>query len=143
MSSGLISASTCSSSASLGCRGKAAGLVLQVLRAQQRKLRVRSFIFACGFLDLFLSKVLFPRSYYFVVVGVVAALTVDLFSRCDGSLLLPETLRANQKRRICQDFGQQLPIPFFYTVRLLHISTRSTQKLSPNTYVPGTSYIAM
>jgi hypothetical protein len=49
MSSGLISASTCSSSASLGCRGKAAGFVLQVLRAQQRKLRVRSFILKCVF----------------------------------------------------------------------------------------------
>ena len=52
MSKGLISASTCSSSASLGCRGKAAGLVLQVLRAQQRKLRVRSFILCvCVFLE--------------------------------------------------------------------------------------------
>jgi hypothetical protein len=49
MSSGLISASTCSSSASLGWRGKAAGFVLQVLRAQQRKLRVRSFILKCVF----------------------------------------------------------------------------------------------
>jgi hypothetical protein len=55
MSSGLISASTCSSSASLGWRGKAAGLVLQVLRAQQRKLRVRSFILAV-FLSFFLES---------------------------------------------------------------------------------------
>jgi hypothetical protein len=47
--SGLISASICSSSASFGCRGKAEGLVLQVLRAQQRKLRVRSFIFDTSF----------------------------------------------------------------------------------------------
>ena len=57
MSSGLISASTCSSSASLGCRGKAAGLVLQVLRAQQRKLRVRSFILNVSFfLEQFWSE---------------------------------------------------------------------------------------
>ena len=52
MSSGLISASTCSSSASLGWSGKAAGLVLQVLRAQQRKFRVRSFILSVGIILL-------------------------------------------------------------------------------------------
>lgn len=39
------SASTISSSASRGCRGKDAGFVLQALMAQVRKLRVRSFIF--------------------------------------------------------------------------------------------------
>lgn len=42
----LRSVSTISSSASRGCRGKEAGLVLQVLMAQVRKLRVRSFILA-------------------------------------------------------------------------------------------------
>ena len=57
MSSGLISASTCSSSASLGWRGKAAGFVLQVLRAQQRKLRVRSFIVNVSFFFLSSSGV--------------------------------------------------------------------------------------
>ena len=40
----LTSASTISSSASRGWRGKDAGLVLQVLMAHVRKLRVRSFI---------------------------------------------------------------------------------------------------
>lgn len=44
----LTSVSTISSSASRGCRGKDAGFVLQVLMAQVRKLRVRSFIFALG-----------------------------------------------------------------------------------------------
>lgn len=39
------SASTISSSASRGCRGKDAGFVLQALMAQVRKLRVRSFMF--------------------------------------------------------------------------------------------------
>lgn len=42
--SGFTSCSTRSSSASRGCRGKAAGSCLQALRAQVRKLRVRSFI---------------------------------------------------------------------------------------------------
>ena len=43
--SGFKSWSTRSSSASRGCRGKAAVSCLQALRAQVRKLRVRSFIF--------------------------------------------------------------------------------------------------
>jgi hypothetical protein len=42
----LRSDSWISSSASRGCRGKERGLVLQVLMAQVRKLRVRSFILA-------------------------------------------------------------------------------------------------
>ena len=48
MKSVFRSISICSSSASLGWRGKAAEAEedLQVLRAQVRKLRVRSFIFA-------------------------------------------------------------------------------------------------
>lgn len=41
----LISISTCSSSASCGWSGKAVAFVLQALRAQVRKFRVRSFIF--------------------------------------------------------------------------------------------------
>jgi hypothetical protein len=41
-----MSASWISSSASRGCRGKERGFVLQVLMAQVRKLRVRSFILA-------------------------------------------------------------------------------------------------
>lgn len=44
MKGGLRSVSTTSSSASRGWSGKAAGLDLQALRAQVRKLRVRSFI---------------------------------------------------------------------------------------------------
>jgi hypothetical protein len=98
MSRGLISASICSSSASFGCRGKAAGLVLQVLRAQQRKFRVRSFIFRL--IDFFLSAFLVPSLVPGIEVAVV--LCVGLFMTAtfaDGSLLLPpETLRANQKR---------------------------------------------
>lgn len=43
------SASTTSSSASRGWRGKAAGLDLQALRAQVRKLRVSSFMVAMCF----------------------------------------------------------------------------------------------
>jgi hypothetical protein len=42
--SGCSSTSTISSSTSLGWRGKAAFVDLQALRAQVRKLRVRSFI---------------------------------------------------------------------------------------------------
>jgi hypothetical protein len=42
------SASWISSSASRGCSGKERGFVLQVLMAQVRKLRVRSFIFGVG-----------------------------------------------------------------------------------------------
>lgn len=45
MNRGFRSISICSSSASFGWRGNAAGVDLQVLRAQVRKLRVRSFIF--------------------------------------------------------------------------------------------------
>lgn len=45
MKSGFRSVSIFSNSASLGCRGKAAGEDLQDFRAQVRKLRVRSFIF--------------------------------------------------------------------------------------------------
>lgn len=43
--SGFSSISTRSSSASRGCRGKAAGSCLQALRAHVKKLRVKSFIF--------------------------------------------------------------------------------------------------
>lgn len=49
MKSGLRSISICSSSASFGCRGKAAVVDLHVLRAQVRKLSVSSFIFAIFF----------------------------------------------------------------------------------------------
>lgn len=45
MNSGFSCNSTCSSSASLGCKGKAEAVCLHCLRAQVRKLRVRSFIF--------------------------------------------------------------------------------------------------
>lgn len=44
MNGGFRSVSTTSSSASRGWSGKAAGLDLQALRAQVRKLRVRSFM---------------------------------------------------------------------------------------------------
>ena len=44
MKVGFISISICSNSASFRCRGKAAAVDLHVLRAQVRKLRVRSFI---------------------------------------------------------------------------------------------------
>jgi len=52
----LTSASTISSSASRGCRGKDAGFVLQVLMAQVRKLRVKSFIFYLFFSSLFAEE---------------------------------------------------------------------------------------
>ena len=48
----MTSASTISSSASRGCKGKDAGFVLQALIAQVRKLRVKSFIFFPSFLWL-------------------------------------------------------------------------------------------
>ena len=51
--SGFKSWSTRSSSASRGCRGKAAVSCLQALRAQVRKLRVRSFIFVFAVSSLF------------------------------------------------------------------------------------------
>ena len=46
MKTGFSSISTCSSSASFGCSGKASALDLHVLRAHVKKLSVRSFIFA-------------------------------------------------------------------------------------------------
>lgn len=46
-----MSVSCISSSASRGWRGKERGLVLQVLMAQVRKLRVRSFIAATVVVD--------------------------------------------------------------------------------------------
>lgn len=55
MKTGFRSNSTCSSSASLGCRGKADCVCLQALRAQVRKFRVRSFIFLLSFLYICLS----------------------------------------------------------------------------------------
>lgn len=48
MKVGFMSISICSSSASWGCSGKAAAVALHVLRAQVRKLRVRSFILSAG-----------------------------------------------------------------------------------------------
>lgn len=96
MSSGLISVSTCSSSASFGWRGKAAGSVLQVLRAQQRKLRVRSFIFARSFfLDV-------SSGFQLVRIAILMLL-------CRGGFvgwyisLGQETLRPIRKRRLRQD----------------------------------------
>jgi len=90
MSSGLISASTCSSSASLGWRGKAAGLVLQVLRAQQRKFRVRSFMFSVlVLLFVFLFGMMICRS------GVSMLSLLDVF--------LQETLRKPIRGGTCDD----------------------------------------
>lgn len=81
--SGFNSISTRSSSASRGCRGNAAGSCLQALRAQVRKLRVRSFIFLFLFAGVVFVFVLeFVFSYTMICVS-------SIFQRgwwcgCDG-----------------------------------------------------------
>lgn len=102
MKSGFMSNSICSSSASFGCKGNAAGEDLHVLRAQVRKFIVSNFIVACrGVFNLVVDMFLNACNLQAIFREHKSATT---FAAACGHHHLPTFLR---KPDYCNDTNQR------------------------------------